>query len=193
MAPERHIDGVTDVDDISCDYCHGSSGNAAPPLDLSGNTEVSAPGVGAHREHLVDSDWHVDFVCEDCHNEPDTVMEAGHIDETPSAELEFSLRATHEGATTPAYNVDTYVCTDVYCHGADLSDPGASVPEPIWTTGMLVGSCASCHGFPPSGGHPSSLDCRDCHSEVVNLPSDFVNPDLHINGEVDVDPIMARM
>ncbi len=178
--PSLHIDGNLDViDDAPCDSCHGQAGNAAPPLDLAGNSSPSVRGVGAHREHLDASTWHAPVRCDDCHQVPATVSAVGHIDTGLPAELRFSARS---GSVT--WNGVT--CSNSYCHGADLA--GGAATAPIWTT--TDGSqtqCDSCHGNPPPPPHPDSTACESCHGQVIAAGGVFVAPELHIDGLLQVD------
>jgi hypothetical protein len=65
-----------------CNVCHGNPNNAAPPEDLSGNTETTVITVGAHQLHM-------NFLndCTNCHMQPKALSDPGHIDQTPLAEV----------------------------------------------------------------------------------------------------------
>jgi predicted CxxxxCH...CXXCH cytochrome family protein len=63
----RHVDGMVDVSvNEGCTSCHGDD-NPAPPRDLSGNTDPSAPGVGAHQVHLAGTERSRAVECNECH------------------------------------------------------------------------------------------------------------------------------
>ena len=48
LDPSRHINGSVDVSETSCNSCHGSAANAAPPVDTLGQGDVGQVTVGAH-------------------------------------------------------------------------------------------------------------------------------------------------
>jgi hypothetical protein len=78
----------------TCNTCHGSSVNFAPPQDLSDNTSTTALGVGAHQLHMVMFDS-----CFPCHNVPTKVSDEGHIDSTPNAEVKENWGWDRNSAT----------------------------------------------------------------------------------------------
>ncbi|MBX7192601.1 MAG: CxxxxCH/CxxCH domain-containing protein, partial [Sandaracinaceae bacterium] len=168
---------------LSCaDICHGDRDNPAPPLSVYGETATSSRAVGAHRSHLGASPWHREVTCEDCHIVPTTLRSPGHLDSTPQAELTWSVLATASGAT-PSFDGTT--CSGTYCHGTTLL-PGGTITSPIWTT--VDGSqslCGTCHGLPPGGSHPPSMDCSTCHP-TVDAARNIVDPARHIDGQVDL-------
>ena len=84
----------------ACNTCHGSAENDAPPQDLSNNTSESFIGVGAHQKHLGSTG-----ACSFCHEVPNSLSDAGHIDDTPFAEVKANW----------AWNRDTRTCTSI-CH-----------------------------------------------------------------------------
>lgn len=182
-SPETHINGEVELVDMACDSCHGSDGISAPPVDVSGNSETSERGVGAHRAHVEDSGWRVSIGCEECHLEPEQLDSPGHFDTALPAELVFGVIATADGAE-PEF--DGVTCNDTYCHGTTLN-AGGEHTEPSWTvTDGSEAYCGSCHMIPPPAPHSPSSSCGDCHitaEEGSFLPS----PELHVNGEVDGD------
>jgi len=89
----------------------------------------------------------------------------------------------------------------VYCHGngADLSnDTKFQLRTPVWTGGTSQAFCGSCHGLPPSPGHPPATfpNCSGCHPRTVNAQGGIITStdangartSFHINGVVDVGP-----
>jgi predicted CxxxxCH...CXXCH cytochrome family protein len=178
-----HINGTVEVSPMACNACHGSETSDAPPQDTSGNLETTAVGVGAHQAHLATgSDWHRDFACTDCHVVPATVDAAGHMDSPLPAELIWSALASADGAT-PSFDQATARCSGVYCHGA-TRDGGANT-SPTWTrVGMDEAICGSCHALPPGGSHPNNPNCYVCHTAVIREDRTFVDPSLHIDGEI---------
>ena len=183
LDPERHVDGILDLS-VDCNSCHGGPDGPAPPADTHGNEDTGARGVGAHAEHLADSDWRAPIACTDCHAVPGDVGDPDHIDGDGIAELVWGQRANADGA---APDWDGVSCDGVYCHGATLS--GGTETTPTWT--QVDGSqdaCGTCHGLPPTENHTASDQCSACHAPVVDDQRNIVRPDLHINGTVEVDP-----
>ncbi|MBI2892835.1 MAG: CxxxxCH/CxxCH domain-containing protein [Deltaproteobacteria bacterium] len=137
--------------------------------------------MGAHQSHLEPADWHADVPCSECHVVPAAVESPGHIDGDGVAEVTFGDRATEEGAT-PAWSGVS--CSGAYCHGATLS--GGTMTAPVWT--MVDGTqvaCGTCHSLPPTEDHPALDQCYLCHDSVIDETLEFVDPTLHINGDVD--------
>ncbi len=182
-APELHVNGIVNVDvPTACNSCHGSGG-AAPPRDVSGNTDTTFSGVGAHQAHVVGSGLARPVPCDECHVPIDELSSPGHFDTPLPAEIVFSGVATAYGAT-PTY--DGASCLNSYCHGADFEESrvsGGSLTAPSWTT--VDGSqaaCGTCHGLPPPIGHPQVDDCSSCHRNVRPDNESFFDPALHVNG-----------
>ena len=188
LAGGLHIDGKVDVR-TACNSCHGSGVNPAPPVDLSGNSETTAIGVGAHQAHLQAGSYRQAIECGECHVVPAAVISRGHIDGMGPAEVRFAadLLARADGAT-PTWQREgsTPNCAGVYCHGATLA--GGSNIEPVWTVvdGSQVG-CSTCHGYPPPSPHPASDNCAQCHQQTLaGTRLIDIAGGKHINGEVDV-------
>ncbi|NOZ00930.1 MAG: CxxxxCH/CxxCH domain-containing protein, partial [Deltaproteobacteria bacterium] len=171
-------------DDIDCTSCHGSEGNPAPPVSVSGTDETSTLGVGAHRAHLDDGEFRRAVSCNECHVVPRGVDDEGHVDPLP-AELTWGGLATANGSA-PVWDRDDAVCSNVYCHGATLS--GGSNTEPVWTrVGEGQADCGTCHGNPPPAPHPDFDECNLCHEGTVEADGSInLEGGLHINGNVDV-------
>ncbi|MDJ0762071.1 MAG: CxxxxCH/CxxCH domain-containing protein [Myxococcota bacterium] len=184
IAPQRHINGTVDVDsEIACTNCHGNELNAAPPVDTLGLSDETLISVGAHQSHLISSNWHRTVLCEDCHKVPSDAND-GHDDGVP-AEMTFSTLASQDNAN-PSFNRPQETCTDTYCHGATLMTGGSNI-APKWTVvNGTQAECGNCHGLPPEETHPDSTDCQCCHGAVVNADLDFIAPQRHIDGTVDV-------
>lgn len=168
-----------------CVACHGSAsaeGNAllkaAPPSDTKGNSEIAAPGVGAHQRHLRGSATHGPVACDQCHKVPERTDSPGHNDTDGPAELVFgSIAALDAGA--PTYDYTYRRCSDVYCHGYAQSGS--------WTEPRSEDdACGTCHGLPPPSPHPQLPGCHLCHSDVIAPDRTFTAPQLHVNGEVNL-------
>ena len=170
---------------VGCnESCHGDEYSAAPPRDITQGVETSLRGVGAHRQHLDPTPtFHRRVECEDCHTVPGAVGDPGHMDSTPGAELAFTSIASADDVQA-SWNGTT--CT-VYCHGASLQ--GGALTTPNWT--VVDGSqdrCGNCHGTPPPSPHPPESDCGTCHPTIQPGSMNFLDPDSHINGTVEVKP-----
>jgi predicted CxxxxCH...CXXCH cytochrome family protein len=181
-----HINGTVEVAGTHCNSCHGDSGSDAPPVDTEGNTATTARGVGAHRIHLAPT-LTTAVACAECHVVPSALDDAGHIDSVLPAEVTFAAgpRSSLDGAT-PVWNAGALRCEGTYCHGATLA--GGTATAPVWTTvDGSQASCGSCHGSPPSPGHPSSALCGRCHAAVADDTPSVVNAALHVDGTVAYD------
>jgi predicted CxxxxCH...CXXCH cytochrome family protein len=173
---------------VACNVCHGDSegdpgvpASWAPPEDLEGDVATSSPGVGAHQTHLgAPSGFSAAVPCRACHLVPASWDDPGHIDDTPAtADVTFSEIAG--GAAR--YDFATSSCAATDCHRSG---------EPVWTeVDGTWNECGACHGLPPiSDEHPFGPgveDCHRCHGMVIDENDVFIAPDLHINGEVNVD------
>lgn len=185
---DRHVDGkVTVTKTNECTACHGAL-NPAPPRDLDGNTDTSAPGVGAHQTHLASSRRSRPVPCSECHDVPKTVLAAGHLDSARPAEVVFSGAAVAPGVTARYVNG---ACTNTACHGAQWASgntSGGSNTTPIWMrVDGTQARCGSCHGLPPPAPHPyGSLNpvCSKCHEDIAADNVSFVHPELHADGIV---------
>jgi predicted CxxxxCH...CXXCH cytochrome family protein len=178
-ASAPHIDGVVQVGrGPGCSGCHGDATSPAPPIDLAGNTQITAIGVGAHRAHLtVPSGLRGPIPCQTCHLVPTQVDDPGHIDSLPPAEVNASL----------SWDRTTGTCGTTNCHVAS---------RPVWTAKGGV-FCGSCHGIPPaSAPHTPAMtlaSCVTCHAQTVDAFGTILlttGPDgttsKHMNGVVDV-------
>lgn len=175
--PELHVNGTVEFGTGAlCAQCHGTAADGAPPKDLSGNTAVSAPGVGAHQNHLTSSGTHAPIACTECHRVPGALDSAGHLDGDNRAEVTFGTLARTGGAVAN-YARETQSCNSTYCHGS---------ATPAWTAPKASAeACGTCHGLPPALPHPQAQDCSQCHSAVVRADKTFLNPALHVNGTVE--------
>jgi predicted CxxxxCH...CXXCH cytochrome family protein len=167
-----------------CATCHGDPtrpgdylSRAAPPIDLSGGTDPSFPGVGAHSVHLSSSSTHAAFACSECHVVPERTDSPGHADHGSPATLVFGSLAK-SGGHAPRYDLATRSCRDSYCHGAG---------DTVWNAPRSSQqACGSCHGLPPALPHPQVGRCSLCHGAVVDDAMRIISPELHVNGVVDV-------
>lgn len=179
-----------------CTECHGGTLDppkefpewlAAPPYNLSGETDVQARGNGAHEAHLRGSGKARALLCKECHVLPETTDAPGHIDSPYPAELIFSGPAAAAFEATPVFDPATQTCKQTFCHGGYFvggRPSGGRVPEPRWTDNSgAPAACDGCHGLPPPEPHPRADTCSDCH---MNIGTDrtFTEPDLHVDGKV---------
>lgn len=174
-----HVNGTVELGALPCNGCHGSDVSGAPPPDLSGSSDPSRPGVGAHALHLEASASHGPVACDECHVVPRSFTDEGHLGSELPAELRFGELASLAGAS-PEYDASLHRCAGTYCHGA---------AEPIWTEARTTSeACGTCHALPPPAPHPAGDDCSSCHSEVIDAAGEFVDGGLHVNGSVDLGP-----
>jgi len=154
----------------ACGSCHGLGDDPAPPPDLAGSSDPTAPGVGAHAAHLAPAGAFPAVRCKHCHVVPNRLDDPGHVDDARPADVTFSglptvgVEARYEGGA----------CL-VRCPGAALHEgPRWS---PTWTAGAIA--CGDCHGMPPTPPHPLAADCGRCHLDVADASGAIVDPDLH--------------
>lgn len=181
----------------NCTYCHGGGDNqtGAPPIDLHGQTATGNSSVGAHSEHVaMAARNHPDYGCAQCHVQPTDVLSPGHLfDDTPGqAELVFSGGLSASGA----YSFAAATCSALYCHGTGRSD-GTAPPH-----SGTIDTCTACHAGTAStseqlatmsGRHALHLGlgvtCAICHNAVVDSSDAIIAPDLHVDGEKNVNPV----
>lgn len=199
--PELHINGLVEVTSTQpCDTCHGSGGNSAPPRDAHNNTATSAPGVGAHAQHMkASSTWHAPIACNECHLVPGSSTDQLHVDQLDEVFLDPTLMVAGSptgvgtggklqipGAT---WDPATLTCAGSYCHGGNkspLRDGLAMTPKWTKVDGTQV-QCQSCHGMPPKAPHPVDSDCGKCHPTMTAGNNTTITyPAKHIDGNVDV-------
>lgn len=200
LASDLHVNGEVDFadPDLGCSGCHGSSENAAPPVDVEGRSSTDLVTVGAHQSHLF-SDISSTIECSACHQVPASVLDEGHIDSPRPAEvfppeiLDASLAAVR--GASPTWDRSTATCADVYCHGGGEL---ASDSMPVWTRVRLGEAvCGTCHGIPPAGSpHSPTMtltNCVGCHSATVDQFGGIIvsgppeaRTSEHIDGETDV-------
>jgi predicted CxxxxCH...CXXCH cytochrome family protein len=207
LAPSLHVNGQVELGrgQPGCSNCHGSSANAAPPLDLLGHADTGLVSVGAHQAHLRGLHrLRGPIACHSCHLVPTELNSPGHIDHPypalvfPNGAASGGLEAA--GGANPRWNRQTSTCSDVYCHGGGVlaNDQATSiVRQPTWTSvGQGQAACGRCHGIPPAdGGHLPSLTLRDCASchpsvdgygNVLFIETPGGSQSLHMDGQVDV-------
>jgi len=189
IEPSLHVNGEVNLDvTSSCTSCHGSVNTEAPPVDAEGNTETTAPGVGAHQTHVRGTERSRAVPCAECHVVPKSVLATGHVDSARPAELAFSGVALTNGAK-PRYENGT--CLDTSCHGAvspEFYPMGGSHTTPSWTrVDGTEAACGSCHGLPPPPPHPQIVPgypCHSCHGDLADDDLTFTHPELHVDGVV---------
>lgn len=179
--PALHVDGTVQREQGKCDSCHGSDGVAAPPQDLSGNTLVTALGVGAHRVHLAGGDSSRPVQCSECHTVPENENDPGHRDTDLPAEVAMQGVAASDNRV-PVWDRKVRRCADAWCHS-----PSAPAASPQWTSDAGRLPCTGCHGAPPPAPHPQMTDCSRCHGAVVNDDDKSIKDKArHVDGTVDV-------
>lgn len=176
----------------ACNNCHAYAEDIQFE-DVAGNSSSDSVTVGAHTSHYTNpSSLTVNVDCASCHIVPDSVWAAGHIDESPYAEVIFDTLATDDGSLTPVWDRQNATCAGVYCHGAFDFD-GITGNDLTWTwTETISGDlCGTCHGLPPtSGGHFASASCglAICHADVVSSQDHqtIIDTRKHLNGARDI-------
>ena len=175
----------------NCTYCHGGTDTmtGAPPRDLDDQTDATMISFKAHSAHVSNVN-HPAYACSQCHLEPEDVLSVGHaFDDTPgAAEVDFSGGLSSAGQYDGAGR-----CSNLYCHGNGLQ-AGAYTHEDAKP------GCDGCHPGQMntradwdrmSGAHSDhlreGLRCADCHQGTAQDDGrQIVDPDLHVNGQVDV-------
>jgi predicted CxxxxCH...CXXCH cytochrome family protein len=181
-----HINGVVEVTGgTACNSCHGGANNA-PPKDTSGNTAITARGVGVHQKHVVGGTYSNGVACNECHIVPAVDNSPGHRDTSLPAEVTFGA-LSRTGGVSPSWVAGNLTCTGTYCHGNFTG--GNTAAAPSWVTAGLA--CASCHGISPATRkHPSvynnhrNVACAECHG--TGYTNTAVRKADHIDGAVDV-------
>jgi hypothetical protein len=188
----------------NCIDCHGNEDNAAPPLDMNGFDDPSLLSVGAHQEHLLDSDWRGPIACTECHTVPSSNIcpnyQESHCD--GKMDVIFGPLADADGAVT-TYDAGSGVCANNFCHGATLEPDYTgltSLREPVFNVvdGTYSACGTACHTNPPGDPHPTGTNCGDalCHGMVITTFDDTTTPPTvtwadatrHIDGIVDFVP-----
>jgi predicted CxxxxCH...CXXCH cytochrome family protein len=222
-----HVDGLVTKTTGGCTSCHGelplagvtlTNPLAAAPGATGTNTVDSAglsgaatsAGTGAHKAHLVNTNYRAVLACGECHLLPpsntDTTHAVGGGTNGARATLTWGNLALGVGATfnnelvAPAYTGSTTgtlanvagSCASTYCHGQFKNGRKATV---AWTAAPGL-TCNSCHGAGlatvttatlPGGSHPQvSTDCSKCHSGYSGTT---VNPATHLNGTLEYLPL----
>jgi predicted CxxxxCH...CXXCH cytochrome family protein len=169
-ASAPHVDGNLDIATACAGGCHGDATSAAPT-------------TGAHRKHLAGGFFSLPLACSECHQVPQTVTAAGHIDSEDPAELTWGPLATAR-SSTPSWSSTSGTCTNAYCHGTGSVSWTASGASSVY--------CGSCHGLPPAdASHAPTMtltDCATCHAQTVSAFGNIlVSGGKHINGVVDAN------
>jgi predicted CxxxxCH...CXXCH cytochrome family protein len=198
----------------SCSTCHGSSTSIAPPIDLSGNTETTARGVGAHQKHMEAAALSTGYRCTTCHQIPESFSDPVHINtDVEGTPVVFgdSLSSTPSGefgerhTPNPQYNHTAASCSDVYCHGS--FEGGNQNNIVIWNASNQA-QCGSCHGDPATGDplpreeHVRGAlvqNCQGCHfiqdstgqrlpvaERLSNGTYKIDIPAVHVNGKLNL-------
>ncbi|MEO6600941.1 MAG: CxxxxCH/CxxCH domain-containing protein [Polyangiaceae bacterium] len=182
IAPALHVDGKVEFEFGKCSLCHGQGDNPAPPLDASGNSAVSARGVGAHAAHLAGGAFSRPLACNECHQLPREKSPEDHVDGLPAEVVLSGVAST--GGRVATWDAKAVRCSDSWCHS-----PGSAAAQasPRWTDRTSLG-CTSCHGAPPPPPHPQLQNCVQCHAGVVGKDNrSIADRRHHVDGVVDVE------
>ncbi len=177
-----------------CLFCHGGQDDetGAPPLHVSGQDDGADAWFPPHSVHVLDTETHAAFGCEQCHTLPSDALSDGHLflgDDSPArGEADFSA-----GIDSTVGWDDSRTCVSSWCHG-----DGQSAAGRVEVTDEVEG-CGACHEDQDSGTggwrrmtgeHAAHLDrgmtCRYCHQDVTGEDNAIVGLELHVNGAVDV-------
>ena len=185
---------------ISCNTCHGSGTNPAPPSDLAGNTQTSAAGVGAHQIHLAGSSDFQQVQCATCHTVPASALPGAHpagtgiavvdmegiartITNNPGSRYYDDTMATV--IPKPVFDPQALKCSNTYCHG-DFK--GGSNFSPTWNkVGQNQAACGTCHGIPPNTPpHQGQTlqTCYLCHSPMIGPDGSILDSTMHVTGKL---------
>jgi predicted CxxxxCH...CXXCH cytochrome family protein len=178
-----------------CIFCHGGEENntGAPPRDISNETVSELLSFPPHTRHVT-TGWSEGFDCVQCHTKPTDLLSLGHIfvgDSTPGeAEVNFG-----EGLSAAASFNGNGSCSNLYCHGNGQGDNGS-----VLSTATDL-SCSSCHPDASSerddwktmsGEHEEHMRrgavCAQCHGATVDATQNVIDPSLHVNGSVQLQP-----
>jgi predicted CxxxxCH...CXXCH cytochrome family protein len=201
----------------ACNTCHGDFADPfsiAPPRDLSGGISETSRGVGAHTKHLGGNSLGSVVECSVCHKVPRGYSDVGHIDDSPSAEINFTGLAVKgtTSANQPVYNYNQISCSNTYCHGNFSYSKSESSYSFAYTQDAMIGNnsnpvwnkvdgtyvkCNSCHGKseidPSPVGHINASltnlnnnPCANCHPGVVDYQGRIIDKEKHINGKINV-------
>ncbi len=185
---DTHLNGVVEAPALGCTSCHGDASRpatalnpqlpAAPPYGTHGETAPSDRAVGAHQLHLTAGPLSNGVSCQECHA-PVTSVGVANGHRNGAVDLVWGpIASAGIDAGTIAWQGGT--CSATYCHGNFRL--GYPLNAPSWTA-PVADSCGTCHGLPPGGGHPASVECGSCH---LGYGPAFVNRDTHVNGLLDV-------
>ncbi len=170
----------------TCKSCHGSADGPAPPKGIDGRTETSAIGVGAHATHMQGTSSAGSVACVECHPVPGDTDTPDHPNLV--TDVVFGPVASSSGAA-PTWDRATATCNGTYCHGVTLRGSDSRT-APVWTVvDTSQRRCTSCHQDPPedgSHGAHSFMACGGCHAPVLDLQDHFEQPELHVDGELQV-------
>jgi len=188
----------------ACNTCHGDFANPSkisPPKATNGAIDTKDVRVGAHQQHLADSEIAKATQCNECHIIPAKFNSAGHIDNTPRAEVVFG-NLSSSGVGNPSYNFNDNKCSNTYCHGNfEFKKENAQYQfayiedkitgnnfQPIWNkVDGTQAECGTCHGLPPKGHiEVDRNSCGVCHVGVVDKYGKIADKTKHINGKIDL-------
>lgn len=165
---EGHVNGTVEValTAASCELCHGY-----PPAEPHPQSEVCGDchgkTAGADGLLLADSDAHNNGAV-------DLLVTGGSCD------------ICHGFPPAPPHPAEA-ACSE--CHSATVDDSGEFVGDKHVNGSvdlkLTPAACGKCHAMPPEDGHPSKDNCGQCHGCVADADWNFVNEELHMNGQTD--------
>ncbi len=203
----NHVNGVIDVDNLTCTSCHGSAARvsvagadlnqaSAPPVDSNGATTGVA--VGTHVAHVnpaVAGAIYKPVACTECH-----VNNAGNSSHSNNVVNVTFATATgaNLGSFSPTFvqgnGTTTQTTCATYCHGSSLNATTTRGSVASWTWNGAAADCGSCHKSPPgTANHHNAAaltTCSKCHGGTVNATGVVnVAGGLHVNGAIDTSTL----
>jgi predicted CxxxxCH...CXXCH cytochrome family protein len=185
---------------LTCNTCHGSAANPAPPSDLNGDKQTSYAGVGAHQSHLIGGSDFLQVDCATCHTVPQSAMPGVHPSGTGVALVNMegiALTNTNVPGSRfydssiptvqphPSFDPLTLKCSNTYCHG-DFK--GGNNFSPTWNkVGQDQAACGTCHGIPPNTPpHQGQTlqTCFFCHSPMIGPDGSILDSTMHVTGKL---------
>ena len=200
----------------ACNTCHGDPldvNSPNPPKSLGWSYDENDPHVGAHFHHLNadyapdDQEKYRPVACMECHSPVNNFSDTNHINPVRNGHAQLTFGPLAKDSTgwgglnpNPHFDTTTYLCSNVYCHGAFH---GGNVNfHPQFNNANSV-KCGSCHGDSATGnptpGAPNNYVyphlasywsdtlklCYACHTQTIDINGNITGPQYHIDGVVE--------
>jgi len=156
-----HLNGTFDAATLSCNSCHGSATNNAPPTATNGT--ATGVKVGAHQKHVTGTTLRsASLACDACHTVPATTSHSN-----ATVNMTWNTLATNNGGLTPTRPTWGRDHADPRHLGGD-AELHQLLPRPevdrerhlrrqpdhaaVDRHRAVAAACGSCHKAPPSSG-----------------------------------------